>query len=83
LTLRRSFREWHYALKWIAAAICKQWQSQTLRRMRIHLSWFAKRRENPMTPIWQLTDLDRYIGRSMAAAECLFAHRLRAGQQPY
>jgi len=36
-----------------------------------------------MTPIWQLTDLDRYIGRSMAAAECLFAHRLRAGQQPY
>ena len=36
-----------------------------------------------MTPIWQLTDLDRYIGRSMAAGECLFAHRLRAGQQPY
>ena len=45
LTLRRSFREWHYTLKWIAAAICTQWQSQTLRCMRIHLAWFAKRRE--------------------------------------
>lgn len=31
-----------------------------------------------MAPIWQLTDLDRYIGRTMAAGECLFAHRLRA-----
>jgi hypothetical protein len=44
---------------------------------------YVSRGCNPMAPIWPLTYLDRCIGRFVDAGDCLYAHRPRAGQQPY